>query len=106
MNQGYFQFLIDVPALKQKDAYLKRIDCKSVEQITKISPGTVDRICHSFKTLKKFQGSLFQKNEKLFEVNQFNNAVLQNPRLLFDCPLRLKKRNEKLKTCLQLLREI
>ena len=70
-----------------------------------INPGNVDRAGHYFKQLQKWQGSLFSKNEKLFELLKFVNAVLANPSGLINCNLRKKNRSAKISSAVYLLRE-
>ena len=81
-------------------------DCPyRLPKLDKLSPGTIDRGVHAYNSLVKYQSNIYIRNEKLLEIVQFINAMIDAPSLIFESPMRRKNRFEKLTTCVNMIRE-
>ena len=65
------------PAAPRADTpVVYKIPNNIIDRLDKLSPGTVDRACYAWFSLKKWTGSVYNKNEKLIELLPFIQAVL------------------------------
>jgi hypothetical protein len=74
-------------------------------KLDKIAPITVDRAVHCYNSIGKYLSNMYLRNEKLLEIIQFSNVVLDNPPILLECPVR-KNKFTKINTCFNMIREI
>ena len=78
-------------------SYLTIKDNHVIDRLDKLTPGAVDKAAHLYNVMLKYAGGESSRIDKLCELNTFIYIVLKNPKLLHECPLRPKKRGQKMK---------
>jgi hypothetical protein len=72
--------------------------------LEKLAPATIERAVHAYNALGKYLSNIYLRNEKLLEVVQFVNVLIDNPQMIFESPMKRKNRFEKISTCVNMIR--